>query len=145
MRELAAALRNLRRRQARKRGGSPLTYRDLAAKTGWAVGVIADYFNGKALAPTDRFDVLVQLLDATPGEQGTFATARDAIEEARRVASPPQARPGRLPVPRQLPADVVTFSGRADELAALNTLAPPGRAGLGRTDRLAAICVITGS
>jgi len=135
--DLGAALRQLRRRQARHRGGPPLTYRELAVKTGWAVGAIADYFNGRVLAPTNRFDVLVQLLDATPVEQGALATARDRIEEARRVASEHRALPNHRPVPRQLPADVFAFSGRAGELATLDVLADP--------DRGPAICAITGT
>jgi hypothetical protein len=36
------------------------------------------------LPPTDRFDVLVSLLGATPVEQGRLATARDQVEEVRR-------------------------------------------------------------
>jgi hypothetical protein len=82
--ELARALRQLRRRLARQRNHPPLTYRELAAKTGWAHGVIGDYFAGKTLPPTDRFDVLVGLLGATPIEQGRLATARDQVEEVRR-------------------------------------------------------------
>jgi hypothetical protein len=81
---LARALRQLRRRLARQRSDAPLTYRELAATTGWAHGVIGDYFAGKTLPPTDRFDVLVSLLGATPAEQGRLATARDQVEEVRR-------------------------------------------------------------
>jgi hypothetical protein len=81
---LAHALRQLRRRLARQRNHAPLTYRELAATTGWAHGVIGDYFAGKTLPPTDRFDVLVGLLGATPIEQGRLATARDQVEEVRR-------------------------------------------------------------
>lgn len=81
---LAAALRQLRRRLARQRNDAPLTYRELAATTGWAHGVIGDYFLGKTLPPTDRFDVLIGLLGATPAEQHRLATARDRVEELRR-------------------------------------------------------------
>jgi WD40 repeat protein/transcriptional regulator with XRE-family HTH domain len=90
--ELAGLLRALRRREARRRGGSTLTYRELAAKTGWSRGIIGEYFAGNVLPPTDRFDELVRLLGAGPSEQGELATARDRVEEARRGA-PPAALP----------------------------------------------------
>jgi len=82
---LAWVLRQLRLRLARQRLAAPPTYRQLAAVTGWAHGVIGDYFAGKTLPPTDRFDVLVGLLGATPAERGALATARDRIEELRRA------------------------------------------------------------
>ena len=48
--KLADALRQLRRRHARRNCDTTLTYRELAAKSGYAHGVIGDYFNGKDLA-----------------------------------------------------------------------------------------------
>src|SRR3954471_14273719 len=67
--QLASLLRALRRRHGRQRGDTPLTYRELAARTGWAHGIIGDYLTGKRLPPTDRFDELVRLLGATAVEQ----------------------------------------------------------------------------
>lgn len=141
--ELAALLRTLRRRQARQRGDSPLTYRELAATTGWSHGVIGGYFAGTTLPPTDRFDVLIRLLGANPAEQGALATARDRVEDRRHDT--PAARA----VPAQLPGDVSAFTGRAAELALLDQLTagaaatgdPPavlisavsGTAGVGKT------------
>jgi DNA-binding SARP family transcriptional activator len=90
--DLPRLLRQLRRREARRRGGPELTYRELAARTGWSLGIIAQYFSGKTLPPVDRFDMLVRLLGAAPAEQGALATARDRIHEYRRRAAP--ARPG---------------------------------------------------
>lgn len=81
--DLGRILRQLRRREARQRGESELTYRQLAARTGWSHGIIGEYLAGKVLPPTDRFDELVRLLGATPREQGALATARDQIEESR--------------------------------------------------------------
>jgi DNA-binding SARP family transcriptional activator len=86
--DLARMLRQLKRRDARRRGGSELSYRALATRTGWSAGIIAHYFTGKTLPPTDRFDVLVRLLGASPAEQGRLATMRDHIDEDRR--QPPQ-------------------------------------------------------
>ena len=119
--DLARVLRELRRRHARRHGGAAPTYRELAATTGWSHGIIGEYLAGRVLPPTDRFDVLVRLLGATPAEQGALATARDRVEESRRPTES-------VPVPRQLPLDVFGFTGRADQLAALDALlAPDGR------------------
>lgn len=133
---LAALLRQLRRRAARRDGGAQPTYRQLSARTGWAHGVIGDYFAGKTLPPTDRFDTLVQLLGATGRELRQLATARDRVEEARRARMTVNGRPGPpgtdhagtvSPVPRQLPADISELPGRIDELAALDVLRPGQR------------------
>jgi tetratricopeptide (TPR) repeat protein len=137
--ELAGLLRQLRRRHARERGDTQLTYRELAARTGWAHGVIGDYFAGKSLPPTDRFDVLVGLLGATAAEQGALATARDRVEESRR-----RSRPAVQAVtPQELPRDVAAFTGRQVQLAELDRLlsdadtvvltAVSGTAGVGKT------------
>jgi tetratricopeptide (TPR) repeat protein/transcriptional regulator with XRE-family HTH domain len=143
--DLAELLRTLRRRHARQHWDGELTYRELAAKTGWSHTAIAEYFTGRTLPPTDRFDALVALLGASPAEQGALATARDRVEERRRTTrgspclpAPPVAAPrtrldgherpvpasgrgrGRI-VPRQLPA-AGHFVGRAAEMLALAAL-----------------------
>ncbi|MEV0128633.1 helix-turn-helix domain-containing protein, partial [Dactylosporangium sp. NPDC050688] len=125
--DLARLLRELRRRDARRRGGAELTYRELAAATGWSHGIIGGYLAGRVLPPTDRFDVLIRLLGASPAEQGALATARDRVEEHRRpAAAPPPAPAAALTVPRQLPADVPAFTGRTAPLAALDALLGAG-------------------
>ncbi|GIE94501.1 ATP-binding protein [Paractinoplanes rishiriensis] len=150
--DLSRALRGLRRRDAREHGQAELTYRELARKTGWSVGIIGAYFAGKVLPPTDRFDILVMLLGASPAERGMLATARDRIAEHRyaRTAPPAAGRSGAVPagravpMPNQLPADVYGFVGRADEFAELDRLLPDvdpparvatvsGTAGVGKT------------
>lgn len=83
MPELAAVLRDLRRRQSSCSGHPPLTYRQLAARTGWSHGIIGEYLAGRVLPPTDRFDDLVRLLGATRVEQRALASARDRVEEQR--------------------------------------------------------------
>ncbi len=139
--DLAALLRDLRRRHARGRRDSSLTYRELAAKTGFSVTAIAEYFTARTLPPTGRFDALLELLSATPAERRALATARDRIEEAnhqaksRRPASAPAAAAPRRAalsgeVPRQLPAAPRIFTGRARELAYLDaTLEKQSQAG----------------
>jgi tetratricopeptide (TPR) repeat protein len=134
---LAALLRQLRRREARLEGATPLTYRELAGKTGWSHGILGEYFTGRVLPPTERFDVLIRLLGATPAEQGWLATARDLVEERRRT------RPDRAE--GHLPPAVAGFAGRATSLATLDRLMDPaagatarivtlsGTAGVGKT------------
>ncbi|GAA3208313.1 ATP-binding protein [Dactylosporangium siamense] len=147
--ELAGLLRALRRRHARRCGERELSYRTLAARTGWSHTAVAEYFTGKTLPPTDRFDVLVDLLGAGPAERGALATARDRVHERRRGDTrPPDPQPDRAaaaPVPRQLPPAVHQFSGRCPELAELTdlvartpatgpvTVAITGTAGIGKT------------
>ncbi|WP_327003125.1 tetratricopeptide repeat protein [Dactylosporangium sp. NBC_01737] len=138
--DLARMLRELRRRDARRRGGVELTYRELAAATGWSHGIIGGYLAGRVLPPTDRFDVLVRLLGASPAEQGALATARDRVQEGRRATATPPPPPDAA-VPRQLPADVPAFTGRAARLAELDALLGDGprvallagTAGVGKT------------
>ncbi|WP_158647539.1 tetratricopeptide repeat protein [Actinoplanes sp. ATCC 53533] len=137
--DLALRLRWLRRRQAHQRGAAPLTYRELAARTGWSHGIIGAYLTGKVLPPTDRLDILVRLLGATAAEQGALATARDGVEELLRAG----AAPARV-VPRQLPGGVAGFTGREAVLDRLDELldaategaviaAVSGTAGAGKT------------
>ncbi|MFI5843738.1 ATP-binding protein [Catenuloplanes sp. NPDC051500] len=131
--QLAQLLRRLRRRHARDRRDSELTYRELAAASGFSVAAIAEYFTGRTLAPTDRFDVLIRLLGATDEECGVLATARDRVAEARRGPRTRRDTSGRptpagaatpaAVVPRQLPAAVAHFTGRSRELAELDRLA----------------------
>jgi DNA-binding SARP family transcriptional activator/Tfp pilus assembly protein PilF len=92
--DLAGMLHQLRRREARRRGGAELTYREIAAKTGWSLGIVAQYFSGKTLPPIDRFDALLRLLGASPAELGTLATARDQADELRRGHRRPASEAG---------------------------------------------------
>ncbi|WP_327011530.1 tetratricopeptide repeat protein [Dactylosporangium sp. NBC_01737] len=142
MPQLANLLRGLRRRQSRSTGRPPLTYRQLAARTGWSHGIIGEYLAGRVLPPTDRFDALVRLLGATPAEQVALASARDRVEEQRAAAEHPDQRPRDWSgvAPRQLPADLTTFAGRTWQLALLDRLTAErrpivlsGTAGVGKT------------
>lgn len=169
--DLAKLLRQLRRREARQQGETRLTYRQLAAKTGWSRGVIGEYFAGNILPPTERFDILIRLLGANAAEQGALATARDRAEERRRHtnsddASTERAGAGvaragtnrtragaaavRLPVPRQLPPALPGFVGRAAQLAQLDAgcvgdgTPPAGRAG-GPAEPPATIVTLSGT
>ena len=114
--DLAQALRTLRRRHARRNRDSPLTYRELAAKSGFAHTVIGDYFTGRSLPPTDRLDIVVQLLAASVAEQRAFADARDRIEESRRTTAHGEHPSFASVIPRQLPAAPRYFAGRTDQM-----------------------------
>ena len=126
VRDVAGLLRDLRRRQARATGEPVLTYRQLAGSTGWSRGIIGEYLTGNILAPTDRFDELVQLLGASAPEQGALATARDRAEDAVRAAPAPKRSAASLVRPRQLPADLPGFAGRSAEFAQIDRLIGPG-------------------
>lgn len=144
--DVSGLLRDLRRRHARERRDSPLTYRELASRTGWSQAAIAEYFTGRTLPPTDRFDALVEVLGAAPAERGALADARDRAEEnqrsakarpASRTAPPVTSHTGTASVPerptaaapRQLPADTALFTGRDKELGHLLALAEHTSAG----------------
>ena len=157
--DLSGLLRDLRRRHARERRDSPLTYRELAGRTGWSQAAIAEYFTARTLPPTDRFDALVEVLGAAPAERGALAEARDRVEENQRKAktrpvtdpTPPiTSHPGAASVPErpttatphQLPADTALFTGRDQELGHLLALA--GRTPAGDTPGTVVISAIDG-
>jgi tetratricopeptide (TPR) repeat protein len=132
--QLAQVLRQLRRRHARLGGHPELTYREIAAKTGWSPAIVGGYLTGTSLPPTDRFDELVRLLGASPREQGVLATARDRAAEVRRgKASAPASGPAPVPapVPRQLPAPVTGFTGRSEQLGRLDALLADAEVAMG--------------
>lgn len=117
--DLAAVLRQLRRREARARGGPQRTYRELAEMTGWSRTMIGNYLSGKTVPPTDRFDALARLLGATGRELGALATVRDRVEERQRLAADPLAAdPAQSNVPRPL----TRLIGRDEEAAAIQAL-----------------------
>ncbi|HWH01334.1 MAG TPA: helix-turn-helix transcriptional regulator [Pilimelia sp.] len=93
--ELAGLLRALRRRHARHQRDGALTYRELAARTGWSASAIAEYLTGKTLPPTDRFDALVAVFGASAAEQRALADARDRVEEQHRRAARRARTPAR--------------------------------------------------
>lgn len=129
--ELASLLRALRRRHARREGHRVLSYRLLAARAGWSHTAVAEYLTGKTLPPTDRFDVLVGLLGASPIERGMLASARDRVDERRASGAGAAASAAATPVvehrvvPRQLPPALGNFSGRRAELAQLDRVVDP--------------------
>lgn len=156
--DLAALLRDLRRRHARRRRDRHLTYRQLAAETGWSPTAIAEYFTARTLPPTDRFDALLAVLDVSPAEQRALATARDRVEEANRrnggrrrvprpdpgdASSPGFSPPGFSPpgmAAHGLPAAPPLFTGRTRELARLDAALDERS----RSDGTPRVCVVGG-
>lgn len=140
--DLARMLRWLRRRDGRRRGRREATYRELATRAGWSHAAVGQYLTGVVLPPADRFDVLIQLLGATPAEQRLLATIRDRLADGR-TGGGASGQPAPASVPRELPPAVTHFVGRARELARLDeSLAGPrsrlvvaitGTAGIGKT------------
>ncbi|MGI5245904.1 tetratricopeptide repeat protein [Dactylosporangium sp. CA-139066] len=125
--ELADLLRDLRRRQARRARSSPLTFDELAARTGWPHAAIGAYFAGRALPPAERLDTLLRLLGASPAESGAIASARSRIAEPRPAAASDGISAS--PAPELvLPADLAGFAGRAGAIARLDRLLPGARA-----------------
>jgi tetratricopeptide (TPR) repeat protein len=123
--ELSSVLRHLRRREAWRRRGSVLTYRDIADRAGWSHGVVGAYFAGSSLPPSDRYGRLLGILGATPAELGGLVMARDRVDELRRAVTAGRRARNALPrAPAQLPLDVAAFTGRGPELAALDRLVP---------------------
>jgi len=101
--ELAAVLRVLRRRHARRRRDRELTYRDLAERTGWSLTSIAEYFTARRLPPTDRFDALLVLLGADPAEQGLEHHVQ-LIAARKRAPAAGHRRPVRRAVTSRAPS-----------------------------------------
>ena len=85
--DLGNILRNLRRRQARQDQTAELTYRQLERLTGYKRSLIGSYFLGQVMPKTDKLDYLAMVLGATDAERRGIATARDRIEDHRRVLS----------------------------------------------------------
>jgi HAMP domain-containing protein len=119
--DLAVLLRGLRQRHARSRRAPVLSYRELAARTGWSHGIIGAYLTGKVLPPVDRLDELGRQLGAAPAELGALATARERVADRR--SCPPSGPP------RQLPAAVPGFTGRTGMLTTLDAAGDPGDPG----------------
>ncbi|MBB5960740.1 transcriptional regulator with XRE-family HTH domain [Saccharothrix tamanrassetensis] len=137
---MASVLHGLRLRQARERRDAKLTYRELADLTGLSRSAINEYFTGKVLPPTDRFDVLLDAFGVEEDERRALATARDRVEEhlhAERSGGAPRRR-----VPRELPPPVSSFTGRSSELAALDHLARTAADPTGSA--IAAVCGTAG-
>lgn len=112
--------------------GRPVKRASLARTVGVSVSSLYAYLSGSTLPPTDVLDRLLGALAVPAAEQRRLTTARDDLEIAVSAADPDStvgssaqepAATGEE-VPRELPADVFAFTGRARQLALLNRLLP---------------------
>ncbi|WP_344666941.1 ATP-binding protein [Catenulispora yoronensis] len=169
MRDLLAALDRLRMRAARGTGKPRVPLRDLASATGVPRSSLANYLSGATLMPADVLDAVVLALGASPAEAREWANAREAASAERfrgpggsgggggsggastggsgtgRGAGAGAGSTPAAPRPRQLPADVMAFTGRKaflkrlDELSevsggtAVTVSVVAGTAGVGKT------------
>ncbi|MER7001509.1 tetratricopeptide repeat protein [Dactylosporangium sp. NPDC000555] len=126
--ELAGLLRDLRRRHARRVGSSPLTFGELAARTGWPGAAVGEYFAGRALAPAERLDALLRLLGASRAECGAFASARSRLAALDVAVAPALTLASPHADEHELPAAPAYFAGRAGAIARLDRMLPGARA-----------------
>lgn len=134
--ELSRLLRELRRRDARLRVAREISYRELAAKTGWSRTVIGDYLTGRTLPPTDRFDALVILLGAGPDERGQLATARDRVadlQQGARVSLGNMRLSGQSIVDREVELAGLRAAVKAAAAGSGGVVFLCGEAGIGKT------------
>ncbi|GAA1967459.1 hypothetical protein GCM10009838_27100 [Catenulispora subtropica] len=137
MRELLAELDRWRVRAARGTGKARVPLRDLAAATGVPRSSLANYLSGATLMPADVLDAVVLALGASPAEAREWATAWEAASAERlrgggaggaamagdAAGAVAAAAPSRT---RQLPADVMAFTGRQAFLKRLDELVESG-------------------
>jgi hypothetical protein len=97
---------------------------------------VSGYLSGTRLPPIDRFDELVRLLGADARESGALAAARDRVADPAGATIGPEPAAGGRGVPRTLPAPVSRFVGRAEQIAALDSLVDG--------EATAAVCAVTG-
>ncbi|TDP94902.1 ATP-binding protein [Labedaea rhizosphaerae] len=128
--DLARELDLLRCRAAVGTAKPRVSLTDLASRVGLPRSTVHTYVSGRTLAPAEVLDRIVIALGATPQEQARWGEAWYRVAVHGRPAVEPAA------VPRQLPVDIAAFTGRADDLAALDRLAAADGPG---------ICVITGT
>jgi tetratricopeptide (TPR) repeat protein len=140
--ELSRELELLRARAAPGSHKTKVSLAELAKRTGEARSTIHSYVTGRYLAPSDVLDRMVTALGATPAELREWGEAWFRVSADQEIRKRPTET-----VPRELPADVPAFTGRAAELATLDRLladaggttkavvlsAVAGMAGVGKT------------
>lgn len=133
--DLSRALELLRARAARGSHKTKISIAELARRVAEPRSTVHSYVTGRLLAPADVLDRMVTALGATSAE------LREWGEAWFRVAANQEFRKRNGHVPRELPAEVSEFTGRAGELAELDRLlTDPARkvvlsgvAGVGKT------------
>lgn len=83
--DLGYSLERLRQRHAWRKHAAKLSYRLLAARTGYAYSTISEYFTGRVLPPSDRLYTIAALLGADEAELRAFAALRENLDTRRRM------------------------------------------------------------
>ncbi|MEU0886167.1 tetratricopeptide repeat protein [Lentzea sp. NPDC005914] len=124
-----------------RRTGERLEKPALAKAVGVSVSSMYAYLNGTTLPPANVFDRLLDVLGAVGAERERLVAARDDLDIDGKLPAKPTG------APHELPPDVHGFTGRAEQLTALDQmLAAPdelpsavvvsalsGTAGVGKT------------
>lgn len=131
--DLVRELEVLRGNSARGSGRARVSLADLAKRVDVPRSTLHTYLNGQSLVPAEVLDRAVIALGGSGADQKAWAEAWDRVaaheHQAKHVEPPDE-------VPRQLPADPVAFTGRAEQLAALDAsrkAAVVGPPGVGKT------------
>ncbi|WP_433260163.1 ATP-binding protein [Actinosynnema sp. CS-041913] len=111
--DLGRALKHWLRHGAR----GPVKVAALAKRLRISQSTLYAYLAGTTLPSSEALDDLLAELGVPADEHRRLATARDALQRPRGSGGPPRKAP---PVPAELPADPVGFTGRGRELAALD-------------------------
>jgi tetratricopeptide (TPR) repeat protein len=124
--DLAAELRRLLR-LAESRSGAPVKVNALAKKLHVSPSSLYAYLDGSTLPSHTVLDQLLFELQVTDEERRQVAARHEAVEDARRTRrkrGTARSTPAAAPVvsPFQLPPDVRGFTGRCEQLAALDAL-----------------------
>jgi tetratricopeptide (TPR) repeat protein/transcriptional regulator with XRE-family HTH domain len=110
----AAELGRVLKQLARRRPGGPVKVASLARRLNLSQSTLYAYLAGTTVPPSDVLDDLLGALGVPAGEHRRLSIARDALHRRRGVSQRPR-------VPYELPADTAGFTGRAAELAELDT------------------------
>lgn len=84
--DLAEVLRALHRRHA-SGTQQKLTHKQIASRTGYAVGTINNYLKGRTLPSSERLGDLLTVFEVTGAERTALLSARDRVDDRRAGAA----------------------------------------------------------
>ncbi|NGY59715.1 tetratricopeptide repeat protein [Lentzea sp. NEAU-D13] len=116
--DLVRQLEVLRGNAARGSGRTRVSLADLAKRIDVPRSTVHTYLTGQTLLPAEVLDRIVIALDGTDADLRSWADAWDRVAAHEHSGKQVPA----ATAPRQLPADVTAFTGRAAELQQLDDL-----------------------